>query len=182
MGRIVNATYMTLDGDITNMKDWHWPTFKDEAIAAAQKQLYGSDALIMGRETYDGFFSAWPGRAGDEFADRMNGIRKYVVSSTLTDPEWTNTSVISGDDVVEQIRRVKDDTERDILQYGFGSVTRLMLDNGLVDELRIWLHPVLSGKAAPGELLYRDAVQSTFSLNGVETHRTGLVILSYTPA
>ncbi|TCO62701.1 dihydrofolate reductase family protein [Actinocrispum wychmicini] len=182
MGRIVNTTYMTLDGDITNMQDWHFDYLGDESLAAAQAQLYGSDALIMGRATYDGFFPAWSAQAGDEFADRMNGIRKYVVSSTLQDPEWTNTSVINGDDVVEQIRRIKADTERDILQYGFGSVTRLMLANGLVDEVRIWLHPVLSGKAAPSDLLYRDLPQTRFTLGGVETHRTGMVILSYSPA
>jgi dihydrofolate reductase len=182
MGKIVNATYMTLDGDISNMADWHTDYFGDDATQAATAQLSGSEALIMGRATYDGFSNAWPERAGtDDFADRMNGIKKYVVSSTLQDPAWSNTSVISGDDVVEQIRKVKAATDKDILQYGFGSVTRLLLDNGLLDEFRVWLHPVLSGKATAEQVLYRDALQTKFTFNGVETHSTGLIILSYTP-
>jgi dihydrofolate reductase len=181
MGRIVNATYMTLDGDIKNMPDWHFEFFGTEAERAATAQLYSSDALIMGRQTYEGFAQAWPARAGaDVFADRMNSIEKYVVSTTLTDPEWTNTTVVGGD-VVAEVRALKE-RRRSILQYGYGPVTRLLMENGLLDELRIWLHPVLSGKAAPTDLLYRDIGQTVFRLNGVETHSTGIVILSYTPA
>jgi dihydrofolate reductase len=181
MGRIVNTTYMTLDGDITNMQAWHFDYVGAEAQKAASKQLFGSDALIMGRHTYDGFAPAWSSRAGaDEFADRMNAIRKYVVSSTLTDPDWTNTRVLDGD-VVAAVRTLKEQTDGNILQYGFGSVTRLLLDAGLLDELRIWLHPVLSGHAAPTELLYRDAPMNKFTLSGTEVHSTGLIILSYTP-
>ncbi len=96
MRKIINATYMTLDGDISNMQDWHFEYFGDEAMRAAREQLFGSDALLMGRKTYDGFAPVWSGRAGaDEFADRKNSIPKYVVSSTLKDPAWDNTTVIS---------------------------------------------------------------------------------------
>ncbi len=180
MGKIVNATYMSLDGDIQNMRDWHFEYFGQEAERAATAQLFTADALIMGRATYEGFAQAWPGQAGTNvFADRMNDIDKYVVSSTLTDPEWTNTTVVGGD-VVAQVRALKERT-RTILQYGYGAVTRLLLANGLLDELRIWLHPVLSGKAAPTDLLYRDTGQTKLTLNGVETHSSGMVILSYTP-
>lgn len=178
MGKIVNATYMTLDGDIQNLQDWHFEHFGKEAERAATAQMYTADALIMGRVTYEGFAQAWPGRE-DKGADRMNSLEKYVVSSTLKDPEWNNTTVISGD-VVAEVRALKERKET-ILQYGYGAVTRLLLDNGLLDELRIWLHPVLSGKAKPTDLLYRDTGKIRFTLNGVETHSTGTVILSYTP-
>jgi dihydrofolate reductase len=182
MRKIVNATYMTLDGDITNMQDWHMDYFGKEATSAAQAQLASSDALIMGRRTYEGFAPAWTERAGtDEFADRMNGIRKYVVSSTLTAPDWNNTTVISGD-VVAEVRKLKEQPGADILQYGFGTVSRLLLDNGLIDEVRIWLHPVMSGRAKPQDLLYHDGIQSRFTLNGTEVHSTGMIILSYAPA
>jgi dihydrofolate reductase len=181
MRKIVNTTYMTLDGDISNMADWHFDYIGEQAMAAARAQLFGSDALIMGRETYDGFSAAWSARAGaDDFADRMNGIKKYVASTTLTEPTWHNTTVLNGD-VVAQVRELKEQPGDNILQYGFGSVTRLLLDHDLVDELRIWLHPVLSGKAKPNELLYRDAIQTRFTLNGIETHDNGMIILSYTP-
>lgn len=178
MGRIVNATYMTLDGDIQNMQDWHFEYFGHEAARAATAQMFTCDALIMGRETYDGFSQVWP-QQKDESGARMNDLDKYVVSSSLKDPSWNNTKVISGD-VVAEVRALKERKEN-ILQYGFGQVTRLLMDNGLLDELRIWLHPVLSGKAKPADLLYRDIAQTKFTLNGVETHSTGVVILSYTP-
>ncbi|MDJ0343602.1 dihydrofolate reductase family protein [Streptomyces sp. H10-C2] len=181
MRKIINATYVTLDGDMTNMQDWHMDYFGEEAGKAATAQLVSSDALIMGRKTYEGFAPAWSGRAGaDEFADRMNGIKKYVVSSTLREPDWENTSVISGD-VVAEVRKLKERPGGNILQYGFGPVTRLLLDNGLLDEFRVWLHPVLSGKAKPDDLLYRDALQTKFTLNGTEVHSAGMIILSYVP-
>lgn len=181
MRTIVNATYMTLDGDITNMQNWHFSYFSDKAAAAAREQLFDSDALIMGRKTYEGFAPAWMSRAGaDDFSDRMNSIEKYVVSTTLTDPEWPNTTVIS-QDVVARLRQLKNKPGQQLLQYGFGPVTRLLLDNGLLDELRIWLHPVLSGAASAEDLLYRDMDQTAFSLNGTEVHENGLVILCYAP-
>jgi dihydrofolate reductase len=181
MRRIVNSTFMTLDGDITNMADWHRDYFGDEARKAADDQLFGSDAVIMGRATYDGFHPVWSARAGSsDYADRWNALPKYVVSSTLTDPAWTNTTVIS-ENVVDEIRKLKDQPGQDIVQYGFGEVTRLMLDNDLLDEIRIWLHPVLSGKAAPSELLHRDGLQHKLELIGTELQATGMFILSYRP-
>jgi dihydrofolate reductase len=181
MRKIVNATFMTLDGDIQNMADWHFEYFGDDAIRAASEQLLESDALIMGRKTYDGFSAAWSARAGDdEFADRMNSIRKYVVSDSLQDPTWTNTTVINGD-VVAQVRELKERDGANILQYGFGPVTALLLENGLLDEFRIWLHPVLSGKAKPADLLYRDLAQTKFTHTGTDVHSSGVVILTYAP-
>ena len=180
MGKIVNSTYMTLDGDITNMQDWHFEFWGDEASSAAAAIMGSPEALIMGRKTYDGFYPAWSAQSGeDNGADRMNSVRKYVVSNTLTDPEWTNTTVISGDDVAAQIRTLKDETDGDLLQYGFGDVTRLMLAEGLLDELKIWLHPVISGKATADQLIYRDMAQAKFRLTDTDVHSTGVVILSY---
>jgi dihydrofolate reductase len=182
MGKIVNATYMTLDGDIQNMQDWHFDFFGPEAIRAATAQLFTSQALIMGRATYEGFKEAWPGQAGtNEFADRMNNIKKYVVSTTLTDPSWTNSTVVGAcGDTVAEVRALKEEPG-DILQYGYGDVTRLLVEHGLLDELRIWLHPVLSGNAKATDLLFRDTGQVRFALNGVESHSSGIVVLSYTP-
>ena len=87
LGKIVNSTYMTIDGDITNMQDWHFEAWGDEAAKAAGEIMGAPEALIMGRKTYDGFFPAWSSQSGAESgADRMNSLRKYVVSNTLTDP------------------------------------------------------------------------------------------------
>ncbi|MDF5751386.1 dihydrofolate reductase family protein [Spongiactinospora sp. TRM90649] len=179
MRKIVNATYMSLDGDISNMQDWHFEYFDEDAERAANEQLFASDALIMGRETYDGFSTVWSERGdADEFSARMNEIPKYVVSSSLKDPSWNNTHVIS-EDVASRIRELKERPGANILQYGFGSVTRLMLDNGLLDELRLWIHPVISGKASAEELLYRDAPKTKFTLAGTDVHKSGIIILRY---
>lgn len=150
MGTFANATYMSLDGDTQNLPDWHFDYFNDEATRAATAQLFSSTALIMGRKTYEGFAEAWTARAGaDEFSDRMNSIKKYVVSTTLTEPTWNNTTVVGASgDVVAELRDLKSRDEK-VLQYGYGPVTTLLLAHGLLDELRIWLHPVLSGKAKP---------------------------------
>jgi dihydrofolate reductase len=182
MGKIVNATYMSLDGDIQNMQDWHFEYFGPEAIRAATAQLYTCEALIMGRATYEGFAQAWSERGDeDNFSTRMNTIKKYVVSTTVRDPEWTNSTVVGATgDAVAEIRALKEQ-EGDIVQYGYGAVTRLLVEHGLLDELRIWLHPVLSGKAKPADLLYRDTARAKFTLNGVETHSNGMVLLSYSP-
>lgn len=181
MRKIVNATYLAIDGDRSNMGDWHMDYFGEEAMKTASDQLAASDALIMGRETYEGFSAAWSSRAGaDEFADRMNSIEKYVVSSTLTDPTWKNTTVISGD-VAAQVRELKEQDGANILQYGYGPVSRLLVENNLLDELRIWLHPVFSGKAKQDELIYRDAPQVKFDLVSTDGHSTGLIVLGYTP-
>ena len=180
MGKIVNSTYMTIDGDITNMQDWHFEAWGDEAAKAAGEIMGAPEALIMGRKTYDGFFPAWSSQSGAESgADRMNSLRKYVVSNTLTDPEWNNTSVIGGDDVAGQIRSLKDGMAGDLLQYGFGDVTRLLLAEGLLDELKLWLHPVFSGKATAEERIYRDMPQVRMRLTDTDVHSSGMVIISY---
>jgi dihydrofolate reductase len=181
MRKLINSTYMTLDGDFQNMRDWHFGYFSEDAARTAGEQMLGSDALIMGRDTYDGFFPAWSARSDtDNGADHMNSVKKYVVSNTLTNPEWNNTEVLSGD-IVSQVRAIKERAGKDILQYGFGPVTRLLLDAGLIDEVQIWLHPVLSGKATPENLLYRDATQTHFTLVGTDILSTGVIILTYAP-
>ena len=180
MGRIVNSTFMSLDGDIANMQAWHFEYWGDEAARTAEDVLGTAGALLMGRRTYEGFAEAWPSRTGDAFADRMNAIPKYAVSTTLRDPTWNNTTVVSGD-VAAEIGRLKAATDGDIVQYGFGDVTRLLLAHGLLDELKIWLHPVLSGQATPDERLYRDMPQARFSLVDADVHSTGIVVLTYVP-
>ncbi len=178
MGKIINSTYITLDGDITNMEQWHFDYFDEDARNTAGELLFGADAVIMGRETYDGFAPVWSAQSGDEYSDRMNSIDKYVVSSTLTEATWNNTTVINGD-VAGEIGKLKERTEKSIVQYGFGDVSRLMLENGLLDELHLWVHPVLSGKAKPEELIYRDLPQTAFDLAGSHTHASGVIVLRY---
>jgi dihydrofolate reductase len=103
---------------------------------------------------------------------------KYVVSTTLKDPEWTNTRVISGD-VAAEVERLKAADGENIVQYGFGIVTRLLLERGLLDELRLWFHPLILGRGEPGDLLFGAVPATSFRLVDTTALSNGIVILAY---
>jgi dihydrofolate reductase len=138
MRRIINSTYITLDGVVEGPH--LWPSLgrgSDPRSDQIQTDLLLTcDALLMGRRTYDVFAPVWPTRSGDPASDHINAMRKYVVSTTLTDPEWQNTTVIDRD-VVAEVERLKAADGKNIVQYGFGAVTRLLLERGMLDEGRL---------------------------------------------
>lgn len=174
MCRIVNATYMSLDGVVQHPESWTFDYRNDDAARASHDQLFGTDALIMGRHTYDIFVDHWPdANDPDGFADRMNSIPKFVLSQSLDEPTWTNTTVLSGEDVVNRIRDLRKRPGRDILQYGYGPVTRLLLEHGLLDELRIWLLPLLGGGAKASDQIGAVDAQARFDLAGLRTFDSG---------
>src|SRR6059058_1393962 len=150
MGRIVVTEFISLDGVMEapgggeKFKYGGW-TFKisrgEEGDKFKLDETRSSRALLLGRVTYDGFAAAWPSREG-EFADRFNSMPKYVVSTTLKDPEWQNTTVIS-DDVVGGISRLKDESDGILLVHGSGTLFRTLLDADLVDELRLMVFPTI---------------------------------------
>jgi dihydrofolate reductase len=112
-----------------------------------------AEVQLLGRVTYEGFAEAWPSREGD-FADKLNNDPKYVVSNTIQDPDWQNTTVISGD-VVDGIRKLKDGTDGVILVHGSGTLVRTLLENDLVDELRLMVFPTILGR---GKRLFPDGI------------------------
>jgi dihydrofolate reductase len=123
--------------------------------------------------------AAWMARSGDPYSDRINAMAKYVVSSTLTDPEWTNTHVIGGGNAIHEIRRLKEQPGQDIVQYGFGQLSYALLEHGLLDELRLWVHPLFLGQATADSLLFRPAATAQLELAGTQPLNTGIVILTY---
>ena len=158
-----------------------WPPTgpDDEAAGTIQTDLVLScDAVLMGRRTYEGFAPVWPTRSGDPYSDHINSMRKYVVSSTLRDPEWNNTTVIAGDPV-EEIGRLKEQPGKDMVQYGFGRLSHALMQHGLLDELRLWVHPLFVGSGGPDALIYRDGPLATFELTESTPLKSGIVILSY---
>ena len=182
MRKIINSTYISLDGVIDQPQTWPETGPEDETSGAIQTDLLlGCDAVLMGRRTYEGFAPVWPTRSGDPYSDRINSMRKYVVSSTLSDPDWDNTTVISGDPI-EEIRRLKAQPGDDIVQYGFGRLSHALMEHGLLDELRLWIHPLFVGKGGPDALIYRDSTLSTFQLRDSTPLKSGTVILSYAAA
>ena len=180
MRKIINSTYVSLDGVVE--APHLWPSLdrpSDERFGEMQADLILScDAVLMGRHTYDGFAPVWPTRSGDPVSDRINAIDKYVVSTTLKDPEWNNTHVIDGD-VVAQLTRLKQAPGKDIVQYGYGVVSRLLLEHDMLDELRLWVHPLIVGAGSPSDLLFGAAPAVGFHLTGTTTLSNGIVILGY---
>lgn len=179
MRRIINSTYVSADGVIESPHTW--PSSGSSGGAADKIQtdlLLSCDALIMGRRTYEGFAPVWPTRSGDPASDHINAMDKYVVSSTLTDPEWSNTTVIDDDPIVA-IEAMKAKPGRNIVQYGIGRLTHALLDHGLLDELRLWVHPLLVRSGGAQDLLYRDGKLTQLTLEDVTRLDNGIVILSY---
>jgi dihydrofolate reductase len=179
MGKIINSTYITLDGVIENPQDWpSLGSFTESGNKIQSDLLFSCSAVLMGRRTYDGFVPVWPTMSGDPFADRMNELPKYVVSTTLTDPTWENTTVIDHH-VVAAVTAIKQESGKDIVQWGFGQVSRTLLAADLLDELRLWVHPFLFGAGGPQDLLYRQDTVARFDLADVTTLDSGIAILSY---
>lgn len=180
MRKLINSTYITLDGVIENPV-WTMPYFDDEAAAFAGGQTSEADALLMGRITYDGMSAAWPKQDESDpstGAAYFNHVKKYVASTTLTDPTWNNSEVLRGD-LIEEVTRLKAQEGRTILQYGFGSVTTQLIAAGLIDEVRFWIHPVLQG----GDSLTAPLKDFTASFELIDTkvQRSGVIIASYRP-
>jgi dihydrofolate reductase len=161
MGRIVVTEFVSVDGVMEdpggaeNFKHGGW-TFEisrgKEGDQFKLDETMASDALLLGRVTYEGFAKAWPSRDG-EFADRFNSMPKYVVSSTLKDPEWNNTTVLEGD-LADEVTELKEKYAGDIVVHGGARLVQTLLEKDLVDELRLMVFPVVlgSGKRLFGEL------------------------------
>ena len=186
MGRIVVTQFVTVDGVLedpggsegTDRGGWAFKYDRgEEGDKFKLDEVMGADALLLGRTTYEGFAAAWPSREG-EFADKLNTMPKYVVSSTLSDPDWTNTTVISGD-VASEVARVKDAHDGDILVNGSAQLVGALAANDLVDEYRLMVFPTVlgAGKRLFGDLSEPSSLRLTESRPAAET-----LILIYEPA
>ena len=176
MGKLVVTEFVSLDGvfeDPGGAEDFEhggW-TFEydrgDDGNKFKLDELMDADVQLLGRVTYEGFAAAWPSREGP-FADKLNNDPKYVVSTTLTEPEWQNTTVISGN-IVEEISRLKDETDGGILVSGSGTLVGTLLEADLVDELRLMVFPTILGR---GRRLFPDGIDR-LKLKLVETRTVG---------
>ena len=179
--RLVATEYLSLDGVFEEPGHWSGPFFNEEAAQFKLDELRASDALLLGRRTYEGFAAAWPSMGEDEagFADKMNSMPKYVVSLTLENPEWSGSRVIKGD-VAEEIRKLKQEPGQDLLLSGSAQLFNALMQENLIDLYRFMLHPIVLGK---GMRLFADGAAET-SLDLTETQRfsSGIVILEYGPA
>jgi dihydrofolate reductase len=188
MGNVVVTEFITVDGVVEDpggaegfdRGGWAFQFERGpEGDQFKLDEVMASDALLMGRVTYEGFAAAWPSRTG-EFADKFNSMPKYVVSSTLEDPEWHNTTVIGGN-LADEVSKLKGQSEGDILVAGSVRVTNALVELDLLDELRLMVFPVVLGS---GKRLFADS-SKTSALQLVEARPVGpdgVVILTYRPA
>lgn len=179
MRKIINSTYITLDGVIQNPQGWPaLSSLTDDGQTIQTELIRGCDAVLMGRHTYEAFAPVWMGRSGDPYTDRINTMAKYVVSATLEDAPWENTTVIDGD-AIDTIRQLKRQPGADIVQYGFGRLAYELMEHGLLDELRLWVHPFFVGGADASSVMFRPTNVAKFDLVATTALDTGTVILSY---
>jgi dihydrofolate reductase len=151
MGFIKSNLFISLDGVIEAPETWHFPYFNEQMGDVVGEQMSDTDATLIGRNTYDAFASYWPtADPSDPITGVMNGARKYVVSNTLTEAAWQNSSVISGD-VVAELTRLKADTR--LGTTGSATLVRFLLEQRLVDELHLLVHPIVVGH---GQKLFTD--------------------------
>ena len=190
MGQIVVTEFVSLDGvmqapgpDGSGYAHEGWTFAFDRGEAGSQfkaDELYGSQAQLLGRVTYEGFAAAWPERAGtDRFADRMNGMPKYVYSNTLQSAEWNNTTILRGD-LAEAATDLKAQVDGVILVPGSGRLVQGLLAHGLVDELRLMVFPVVLGSGT--RLFAEHPEKIALRLAEARTVGDGVEILTYRPA
>jgi len=177
MGRIVSNFFMSLDGVVEAPDQWHMPYFNDEMGDAIGKGMATNKAFLMGRVLYDEWAGFWP-NSDDDFATFFNNHPKYVVSNSLEQADWNNTTIVSGD-VRRRLRELKDATDGDLVISGSATLVRSLLRDGLLDELRVLVHPIVVGR---GGRLFEDDTTRALELAGHQVFSTGVLNLTYAPA
>ena len=175
MRKVVVSEFVALDGVIENPM-WTMPYWSEEIAAFKQAELFGVDDLLLGRVTYEGFAQAWPGRTDEQgYGDRMNGMPKHVVSSTLQAAEWNNTTIIRGN-LAEEVGRLKEQPGQDILVFGSGVLVNGLLARGLVDRFTLLIYPLALGS---GQRLFADGSAAKLTLVESKAFGSGVVACVY---
>jgi dihydrofolate reductase len=175
MRKLIESTLVSLDGVIESPE--RWAMFDDEASQLSMRELDNYDAFVMGRVTYERFRDNW-GAGGNPYFDRIGAMPKYVASRSLDDVTWNAT--LLGPDIVTAIQDLKAQPGKDLIKYGTSRLDATLLGAGLVDELRVWIMPVVVGS---GQRIFEDVEPSSLRLNltDVRRLRNGSVVLTYIP-
>jgi dihydrofolate reductase len=177
MRKLIVGSLVSLDGIYGDPQSWAGDYFDEQAAAESLAVLLESDAMLMGRNTYEYFAPAWSSPSGP-YLERINEMRKYVFSSTLRTADWNNTTLIPGDPVTA-VRELKQQGDRHLVIYGYGQLAQTLLEHGLVDELNFAVNPVILGS---GTTLFRPAKRTNLRLVSVKERNNGVVTLSYANA
>ena len=180
MRKIVAGLFISLDGVVEAPETWHFPYFNDEMGEIVGSQMAAADTMLLGRRTYEEFAAYWADKADDvDFADQMNNTPKLVASTTLDSLDWQNSELIRGD-VATELRRIKGEPGKDIAITGSPTLVRSLLRDGVLDELRLLVHPIVVGG---GKRLFEDGGERVpLKLTETRTLSTGVLYLTYVPA
>jgi dihydrofolate reductase len=178
MRKVVVTEFVTLDGVMEAPEKWTSPFGNEEIAKYKLDELFASDTLLLGRVTYEGFAAAWPSRTDESgFADRMNSLPKFVVSTTLKEAGWNNSRLIKRN-VAERVSWLKQQPGQGILIYGSGTLVRTLTQHDLIDEYRLLVYPFLLGS---GKRLFRDGTDTTLRFAETQAFSSGVVALHYEP-
>lgn len=179
MRTLVESTFVTLDGVVSTPEAWGPPYWDEEHSAYSASLLEPAEALLLGRETFAGFAEAWPQMSGDAYSDKVNAMPKHVISRGTPEPAW-NGQVLPGaaDDLADAVRTLKKDGDGTLLKFGTGETDRVLLAEGLVDELHLWVFPVLAGA---GQRLAEGLPLTHLALAGSTRLRSGITVLRLVP-
>jgi dihydrofolate reductase len=177
VGDVIVTMFVSLDGIVEAPEKWALKYWNDEIAKLKHEELFGADAMLLGRSTYQVFAGSWPKRSG-EFADRFNALPKHVASTTLKDLEWSNSQLIKGN-LGEQVSRLKQRYPQDILVFGGTTLVSALAGHNLVDEYRLLVYPVVLGS---GKRLFKDGTQATLTLMESRTFLPDVAYLRYEPA
>ena len=175
MGKIINSTFVSLDGVMNHMQAWHFDFTDEEHDRANEELVLAADAHLMGRATYEVYAAVWPGRDG-RIAERLNEMQKYVVSTTLDKADWENTTIIT--DLVGTAEKLRSEPG-DVLINGFGPVSHTLLRHGLLDVLHLWVNPRFAGVGTIEDTLVREGTNARMKLVGTRSLASGVVVLTY---
>jgi dihydrofolate reductase len=182
MSKVVASLFLSLDGVMEKPQEWNGPYFNEEMGAVIGEALASTGAFLLGRRTYEEWAAFWPHQSADELpmAETINSLPKYVASTTLDEVTWQNSILLGGGDVAGEVAKLKQQPGRDIAVNGSATLVRSLLREGLLDELRLMVHPVVLGS---GRRLFEDGTDKVpLELVASETFRTGVLNLTYRPA
>ncbi|PSL44735.1 dihydrofolate reductase [Chitinophaga niastensis] len=187
MGKLILSEFITIDGVIEapggepgfKYTGWSAEYFNDEYLQFKLDELSKAGSLLLGRKTYEGFAAAWPSRTDEMgFADKMNSLPKFVVSTTLDKSDWNN-SILIKENIIEEIVKLKIQSEQDIMIFGSGTLIQTLLQHDLIDEYRLMIHPTIMGT---GNRLYSNiGGRKKLQLIDTKIFNTGTVVLIYQP-
>lgn len=180
MRRVIVSMNVTLDGFFSGPRgelNWHFPLWNDEMSQSAFEQLSTMDTILLGRLTYQSMACYWPKAPASNFADMMNRLNKVVFSSTLQQAAWNNTQIVH-ENTAEEVARLKNQPGKNMIIYGSGSIVACLKEAGLIDEYRIWVHPVVIGS---GKSLFNLHDRMNLTLLRTKTFGSGVIVLYYQP-